>query len=54
VDIWRSERFIEVATRRGLLWRYRDYCEELAEREILQGAKNRAGRTVGIEHPPGA
>src|SRR5882724_2493605 len=46
LDIWRSERFIEVATRRGLLWRYRDYCEGARrEREILQGAKTVLGRT---------
>jgi glycosyltransferase involved in cell wall biosynthesis len=46
IDVWRSERFIEVATRRGLLWRYRDYREAARrEREILAGAKIVLGRT---------
>ena len=45
-DLWRSERLVELATRRGLLWRYRDYLLGAGrEREILAGAKAFMGRT---------
>jgi L-malate glycosyltransferase len=45
-DLWRSERLIEVATRRGLLWSYRDFSTaSRREREILRGAKALMGRT---------
>jgi glycosyltransferase involved in cell wall biosynthesis len=45
-EIWRSQRLIEFATGRGLLWRYRD-CLGAARREheILSGAKSFMGRT---------
>lgn len=46
MDVWRSHRWIELATRRGLLWRYRDYSiGARQEREILAGAKAFMGRT---------
>jgi len=35
LDIWRSQRIIETATRRGLIWRYLDfYAASLREQEI--------------------
>lgn len=46
VDVLRSHRWIELATRRGLLWRYRDYAiGARQEREILAGAQAFMGRT---------
>ena len=45
-EIWQSEALVEIATRRGLLWRYRDYSKgaELG-REILANGKAFMGRT---------
>ena len=46
MEIWRSHRLIELATRRGLLWRYRDYTiGARQEREIMIGAQAFMGRT---------
>jgi len=46
VDLWRSHRLIEIATRRGLLWLYREYVRGAQwEQEILAGAKSFMGRT---------
>jgi glycosyltransferase involved in cell wall biosynthesis len=46
-DVWRSDRLIELATRRGLLWSYRDFqAGSRQEREILQGVKAVMGRTA--------
>ena len=45
-EIWHSHRLIELATRRGLLWRYRDFAiGARQEREILSGARVFMGRT---------
>lgn len=45
-EIWESETWFEVATRRGLLWRYRDYLKGAAlGREILANGKAFMGRT---------
>ena len=46
LDIWRSDRLIEIATRRGLLWGYRDLrCGARREREILASDIALMGRT---------
>jgi glycosyltransferase involved in cell wall biosynthesis len=45
-DIWRSHRLIELATRRGALWLYRDFVHQARlEKEILVGVKSFMGRT---------
>jgi glycosyltransferase involved in cell wall biosynthesis len=45
-ELWRSHRLIEIATRRGLLWRYWDWVGGARqEQEILAGAKSFMGRT---------
>jgi glycosyltransferase involved in cell wall biosynthesis len=45
-ELWRSERLIEVTTRRGLLWKYRSYGDgSRQEREVLMGARAVMGRT---------
>jgi Glycosyltransferase len=45
-DIWRSNRLIEIATQRGLLWLHREYARSARqEQEILAGAKSFMGRT---------
>jgi glycosyltransferase involved in cell wall biosynthesis len=45
-DLWRSHRLIEIATRRGLVWRYWDWVGGARqEQEILAGAKFFMGRT---------
>lgn len=45
-ELLRSHRLIEIATRRGLLWLYREYLRGAQwEREILAGAKSFMGRT---------
>ena len=46
LDLLRSQRFIEIVTRRGLFWQYRDFVHGARrEREILTGAKSFMGRT---------
>lgn len=45
-DVWRSNRLIEVASRRGLLWLYRGYVRGARqEREILARVSSFLGRT---------
>jgi glycosyltransferase involved in cell wall biosynthesis len=45
-DLWRSHRLIEIATRRGLLWRYWEWVGGARqEQEILTAAKSFMGRT---------
>jgi glycosyltransferase involved in cell wall biosynthesis len=45
-DLWRSNRLIEVATMRGLLWQYRGFVVgSRTEHEIVAGAKSFMGRT---------
>ena len=46
LDLFRSQRFIEIVTRRGLFWKYRDFVHGARrEREILTGARSFMGRT---------
>jgi L-malate glycosyltransferase len=46
VELWRSHRLIEIATRRGLFWQYRDFVHGARrEREILAGTGSFMGRT---------
>jgi glycosyltransferase involved in cell wall biosynthesis len=46
IGLLRAERAVELATRRGLLWRYVDYRSAARrEREILLGARTVMGRT---------
>ena len=46
VDLWRSQRFVEIVTRRGLFWQYRDFVHGARrEREIMTGARSFMGRT---------
>lgn len=46
-EIARADRFVEVATRRGILWRYRDFAEGARiEQEILSGCPAFMGRTA--------
>src|SRR5690349_21205880 len=45
-DIWRSNRLIELGSRRGLLWLYREYTRGTCrEQEILAGNQSFIGRT---------
>jgi L-malate glycosyltransferase len=45
-ELWQSESLVEVATRRGLLWRYHDYVKGARqEREIIAGTDHFMGRT---------
>jgi len=45
-ELWRSQRVLEIATRRGLLWRYREWvCGARQEDEILTRAEAFMGRT---------
>ncbi|MBV9226841.1 MAG: glycosyltransferase family 4 protein [Acidobacteriaceae bacterium] len=44
--IWKANRLLELATRRGLIWLYLDYARAARhEHEILSGAKSFMGRT---------
>lgn len=46
LDVWRSNRLIELASRRGLLWLYRGYARGARQEvEILAGTKFFLGRT---------
>jgi|SRR5579883_1920171 len=46
-EIWRSQGLVELATRRGHFWRYRDYLKGAKlGREILANAKAFMGRTA--------
>src|SRR5947209_2553886 len=45
-DIWKANRLVEIATRRGLLWFYREHVRASKyEQEILAGARSFMGRT---------
>jgi glycosyltransferase involved in cell wall biosynthesis len=45
-ELWRSHRLIELATRRGLLWQFREFVVGARrEHEIIAGAKSFMGRT---------
>jgi glycosyltransferase involved in cell wall biosynthesis len=45
-DLRRSERLLDLLTRRSLFWMYRDYCAGARrEREVLAGANALMGRT---------
>ncbi len=46
-DIWKSNRLIELCSRRGLYWQYREYQRGARqEQEVLSGAEAFLGRTA--------